>query len=250
MSLRRALLYVAVGLATYGAAVIATLPATWLSAGIERAAHERLSLRDPAGTVWRGSGRLFGRTPSGAWLDFGAVRWTAAPRSLLAGALGMEVAIGKRTDTSLELGLGSVTLRHLDVELPGAFVAGLAPGADTVSPEGRVHILAESLRVDSASILGSAEVEWRDLKIARPQAMALGSHVAHLRGAGKSLAIELATLEGPLRVSGSGDWTRGKGLSLYGTAAPMDSAPPALAPFLKGMCAEYREAKCFFRIAY
>ncbi len=250
MTARRALGYALAGLLAYGATALAILPASWLSAGLEKASQHTLSLRDPSGTLWRGSGRLVGRGGRGAWLDLGPLRWSARPAELLRGRLSLEVRLAEKAETGVEITLGSVTLQAVDVEFPGALLAGVAPGADTVGPEGRIRIRSDRLRIDPASLVGSAEVEWRDMHVTRPAALDLGSHVARLRGTGKSVDIDLVTLDGPLRVVGTGSWTREKGLELSGKATPIESAPPALAPFLKGMCAEYRDASCVFHLRY
>jgi hypothetical protein len=93
-------------------------------------------------------------------------------------------------------------------------------------------------------VLGLAEVEWRSIRLARAHGLDLGSHVARLRGGGSKVDIELGTLEGPLQLRGGGTWTRGSGLVLAGSAEPR---APAVVPFLKTVCAEYRDSRCLFR---
>jgi hypothetical protein len=93
-------------------------------------------------------------------------------------------------------------------------------------------------------------VEWRDIRLARASGIELGSHVARLRGAGSRVDIELATLDGPLRVSGSGSWSPRGGLAVSGTAEPRPEAAAALVPFLRGVCPEFRDGRCLFNIKY
>jgi hypothetical protein len=109
-----------------------------------------------------------------------------------------------------------------------------------------VRIRSESLRIDDQSVLGRADIEWRSIRLARARGLELGSHVARVRGGGSKVDIELATLEGPLRVSGGGSWTREKGLVISGSAEPETGASGELAPFLRSVCSDYRDGKCGF----
>ena len=100
----------------------------------------------------------------------------------------------------------------------------------------------------AGSILGQAEIEWRQVRLARAPGLDLGSHVVKLRGGGRKVDIELATLSGPLRLSGSGTWTPEAGLSLSGMAEHDAQPTPALATFLAGVCASYSQNRCRFQI--
>jgi general secretion pathway protein N len=250
MTARRALFYCVVGLSAYVLTLLAILPATWLSAGLERVSGHRLSMRDPSGTVWRGSARLVGRSSHGVWVDLGQLHWSTKPSQLLVGRLAMQIGVGAKPDARVELTFGSVTVEGLDVELPGSLLASVAPAADTVQPDGRIRIRSDRFRMDSSSLFGTADVEWRDLRVRKPVPLDLGSHAAELRGSGKSIDIELHSISGPLKVSGTGSWSPGQGLSISGRATPVESAPAMLTAFLKGMCAEYQDPTCVFRLRY
>jgi general secretion pathway protein N len=245
---RRLAIYAAIGVAVYLIALVATLPASWIGRAIADASAERLTLRSVQGSAWTGSGRLIARSREGALLDLGRLRWTASPASLFTGKLAVDVFLDERPGARLELAPGATTLQGLDIEFPASLLASLAPGLETFGPEGSVRIRSESLRVDNQSFLGRADVEWRRIRLARTRGLELGSHVARLRGGGRKVDIELATLEGPLRVSGGGSWTRDKGLVVSGTAEPEPAASGELAPFLKSVCSEYRDGKCGFRL--
>jgi hypothetical protein len=77
-----------------------------------------------------------------------------------------------------------------------------------------------------------------------------GSHVIRMRGSGSGskVDIELATLEGPLRLGGRGNWTRSAGLAVSGTVEHVAQPTPVLTAFLKGMCTDYRDDRCRFEI--
>jgi general secretion pathway protein N len=243
MSRGRLFLLLAVGALVYLGVLVATFPAPWVSHMVEMASQRKLVLRDPAGTAWNGSGRLYARQRSGALVDLGPVRWTASPATLLAGKLGGELTVAEKT-MQVEASPSSVTVRRLDVQFPGALLAGFAPELAAVGADGLVRVRSDSLRVESDSLLGLAEIEWRGLRLARAQDLDLGSHVARLRGGGAKVDVELASLEGPLKLTGGGTWTRSAGLVVSGSA---EARAANVAPFLRSVCAEYRDSRCNFR---
>ena len=226
----------AVGALVYVAVLIATAPSTLVSQFIEIQTQERLSLRDPAGTVWSGSGRLAARLRSGEVLDLGPLAWETQLWSLAVHV--------KPGDLVVHLSPRELLLRDLDFRVPGALVASLDPALEALGPRGTVRITSDELRIGRGSLLGLAELEWRDVRRARVGGLARGSHVARLRGGGGTVGIELASLEGPLQLRGAGSWDRREGFSISGSA---QAAGGELAGFLKSVCAEYRDARCAFR---
>lgn len=251
MSGRRLLLYLAWGGLVYALALLALLPAAWLSQKIERLSGQRLELREASGSAWAGSGRLYARAGAGALTDLGAVRWTSFPAALLRGKLGADMTLNDAPKPiRVEVGAGSIAVRDLALEVPGKLVAALAPPLQVFGPEGRLTIQSDSLRIEGETVLGLATVEWRDIRLARSSNLELGSHVARLRGAGSRVDIELGTLGGPLRVAGAGSWSPRGGLALSGTAEPRPDAAAGLVPFLRGVCPEFRDGRCIFQIKY
>jgi hypothetical protein len=251
MSGRRLLLYLAWGGLVYAFALLAMLPAAWLSQTIERLSRQRLELREASGSAWAGSGRLYARAGAGALIDLGAVRWTSFPAALLRGKLGADMTLNDAPKPiRVEVGPGSVAVRDLALEVPGKVVAALAPPLQVFGPEGRLTIQSDNLRIEGETVLGLATVEWRDIRLARSSNLELGSHVARLRGAGSRVDSELGTLSGPLRVAGAGSWSPRGGLALSGTAEPRPDAAAGLAPFLRGVCPEFRDGRCVFQVKY
>jgi hypothetical protein len=251
MSGRQLLLYCAWAGLVYALALLAMMPAAWLSQMIERLSGQRLELREAAGSAWAGSGRLYARAGAGALTDLGAVRWRSFPAAFLRGKLGADMTLNDAPKPiRVEVGLGSIAVRDLALEVPGKLVAALAAPLQVFGPEGRLTIQSDNLRIEGETVLGLATVEWRDIRLARSSNLELGSHVARLRGAGSRVDIELGTLGGPLRVAGAGSWTPRGGLALAGTAEPRPEALPGLVPFLRGVCPEFRNGRCVFQIKY
>jgi len=249
MKARRVALVCAAACAIYVVALIATVPAAWIARTLERASAHKLLLREPAGTLWAGSGRLYADPRSGTLLDLGLLRWSTSWSAVLAGKFATDLALGEASAVmQLQMAPTYTTIRGLNLEVPAGILSAFAPGLEALGPEGMLRIRSDDLRFDDGSILGLAEIEWRQVRLARRQGLALGSHIARLRGGGSKVDIELGTIEGPLRLSGGGSWTRDAGLSMAGAAEHGAEPSPALATFLRGVCTEYRDRRCVFRL--
>lgn len=165
-------------------------------------------------------------------------------------ALAVGLALGASDPAAnIELNLAGATIRDLQVELPVALAAMVAPGAGALRPAGRLVLRSEQLRIGGSAFHGTMEIEWREARLGPGNGLAIGAHVAHLRAAGDSVAIEVANLEGPLRLQAVGSWRSSEGLELTGTAEPRRDPDGALAEFLRGVCADYRDGRCAFRVS-
>jgi general secretion pathway protein N len=248
MRIRRSALYVALGSAVYLAWLVATIPATWIAQRIARASHGVLELRAPIGTAWAGRGQLFARTHAGGLVDLGALRWDALPARLAAGRFAANLWLGGAPKPlTVEWSVAGVTLRGLQVDFPAAVLTGFVPELDALDPQGRVAIRSDDLRLDDRSVLGLGEIEWRGVRLAPANGLALGSHFAKLRGGGAKVDFELGSTEGPLRLSGAGTWSRDSGLAVTGIVTHEANAPPELVRFLRAMCTAYKNRRCSFR---
>jgi general secretion pathway protein N len=248
---RRAWLCLGIGGLAYLATLIVTAPATWISRLVEGISRQALVLRDPAGTVWSGSGRLYARQRTGDLVGLGPLHWNTLFSGLFAGRLGMDLALGEsEAIMEYEPLTATTTLRGMSVELPGRLLAIVAPGLEPLGPQGKIRIRSDNFRFDATSALGLADLEWRPVQLERAPGLTLGSHVAHLRGGGKQIAIELGTLEGPLRLSGSGSWSAESGLAISGALEHGEDRTGETVSFLKGVCSEYRNGRCAFRFKH
>ncbi len=249
MKARRIALVCAAAVAIYAIALAAMVPAAWIARAVERASAQKLLLREPAGSLWAGSARLYADQRSGSLLDLGALHWKTSWSALFTGKLAADLTLGEAAEAmQLQVSPSHTTIRGLKLELPARILSAYAPGLEAFGPEGTLRIRSDDLRFEDGSILGLAEIEWRQIRLARAQGLDLGSHVARLRGGGSKVDIELGTLEGPLRLSGGGTWVRDAGLTLSGAAEHGAEPSPALATFFRGVCAEYRDRRCAFRL--
>lgn len=249
MSVRRVLLYVGVGILIYLAMLIATIPAPWAGQAVERLSQQRLQVREPAGTVWSGTGRLYAARRSGPPVELGALRWRTSWAGILSATLTLDIALGEATKpVTVELSPSGMNIRGVELAVPAQAIASFAPELESFGPEGWIRLRSDDLRIDDESILGLAELQWRQVRLARMPGVEFGSHLVRLRGGGSKVDIELATLDGPLRVSGRGTFTRRDGLSVSGTAEHVGPPTPVMTAFLRGMCPDYRDDRCTFHI--
>lgn len=249
MTSRRIAFYCIAGAVIYVAALAATAPASWVARAVERASVQKLQLRAPAGSLWTGSGRLHAVPRTGPTIELGQLRWRTAWPALFTGRLAADVSLGDNARSArVELSPTATAIRGLDVSIPANVLATFIPALESLGPGGTLRIRSESQRIDASSILGQAEIEWRRVRLARAPGLDLGSHVARLRGGGEKLDIELATLEGPLRLSGNGTLTVQGGFTLAGMLEHDAQQPPALATFLTGVCASYSQNRCRFQL--
>ena len=249
MSRRRIALLVFAGVAAYVIALVASAPASWLAYAIARASDGVIELREPAGSLWSGSGRLYARAQADSLLDLGGMRWNTSWSEIHRLRLGVSLALGgAQRPAEIQLSPSGVSVRRLSVAVPAEVITGFVPALEGLGPMGTLRVRTEDLRVERDSVLGQAEVEWAQVRLARSPDLEFGSHIARLRGSGPRVVIELSSLGGPLRLSGTGTWSREAGLVLSGAAEHDAQQGSAMAVFLQGMCSTYRANRCEFRV--
>jgi general secretion pathway protein N len=249
MTGQRIATYAAVAVFVYAAALVATIPAAWVSLAIAKVSGEKLQLRGPEGTLWSGNGRLYASPRAGPLLDLGRLRWRTAHDSVLGAKLVIEATLGDAPRAlQIRLAPSSASIRGMDLTLPAEIIAAFAPAVEALGPAGVLRVHSDDLRFEGSLILGLAELEWRQIRLARAPGLDLGSQLARLKGGSSGLDIELSTLDGPLRLSGRGTWSRAAGLQLSGEIDQDNPQMTSLAVFLKGICTEYRGGHCRFHI--
>jgi general secretion pathway protein N len=205
---RRGVRLVILGVGAYLVFLLANLPASWLGFALERASRGALSLGEPAGTVWKGSGLLALRS-GGAFRGIADIEWRTNPLSVLAGRLSVTLSgaapeAGLRASVSLGLGAGSVRFQNVEANAPAALLEPLVPAAAFAKPEGRLRVLADSFEIGGTGVVGAASVEWIDAGVL--QVRGLGDYRLQITGSGERAAVKLATLRGDLRLAGEGEW--------------------------------------------
>ncbi len=234
---RWAMLGALAGLVT---ALLAYAPATWLATALSEASAGRVQLIEPRGTVWTGSGRLQltgGVGSRDSAVLPGQVDWRLRPGWL---SLNLQVSADCCTSAPLQARLtphwGGAALQVIDgrSQWPAALLAGLGTPWNTVLAEGSLQLSTQGLSMawfeGRLTVSGQAEMAALALSSRLSTLKPMGSYRLKLIG-GPTPALELATLEGSLQLSGSGSWT-GPRLRFEGVASAAPEHEAALSNLL------------------
>jgi general secretion pathway protein N len=199
-------------------------PAAWLASGVASATGQRLLLADARGTVWRGSAVLVltgGADSRDAASLPGRLEWRV-------GLAGTRLALDARHACCLngelrvlvEPGIGRVRLTlppaadAVRGQWPAGWLAGLGTPWNTLQLGGWLRLASPGLSAEGVQgrwrLDGTAELQLDDVSSRLSTLPRLGSYRVGLAGAGDGGAnITLSTIDGPLLLSGSGQWAAG-----------------------------------------
>ncbi len=238
------------------AGLVAQAPAQWLADGLHSATGGRLLLAEARGSLWNGSavlvltggagsrdasalpGRLQWRLRPG----LGVLRLQARQACCLPDALQLTLRPGW-SGYSLELdGPAAPAPQAVSGRLlgqwPAAWLAGLGTPWNTLQLGGQLQLASNGLRLQSAAgqlrLVGDLQLQIRGASSRLSALPTLGSYQLLLRGsprAGDATMLRLSSLEGPLQLSGEGQWT-GARLRFRGLAQAADGQDNALANLL------------------
>lgn len=202
----RAFRLVLLGVAAYGAFLVATLPASVVAPRVAAATKGQATLVDASGTVWNGSARV-AIAARGAAFTLDEVRWEFLPSRLLAGRAAFAVTARLGTlKGEAEVARSPLAWRADGVRVQGdaGAIPAFLPLAAAWQPAGELALAAESITWDGNAASGTATLEWRDAALALTPVRPLGTWRAEARAEGATAKVTLATVKGPLRLSGDG----------------------------------------------
>lgn len=219
-------------------------PARWLAAAVAQATQGRVLLQQPRGTVWSGD----------ALLSLGPGHASAELRSLpsrlrwqwgLAG-LGLRLSLSSACCTpeplqwrlARESGRWALRLDDQRSAWPMSLLAGLGAPWNTLQAEGQLQWHSQGLALGwTDGVLhwqGQAELQVQDLASRLSTLRPMGSYRIVLAGGAAGTAtpaLTLSTLQGPLRLSGQGQWL-GQRLRFTGEASADEGFEAALSNLL------------------
>ena len=228
-------------------ALVAFAPADWLAQAVARATQQHVLLANAHGTVWSGDAVLIlgaGAGSRDARALPGRIRWTLQPAgAALRLALQHDCCLNGEQRLLVRPGLGQVQVAlqpgRADQgdwvgQWPAAWLVGLGTPWNTLRPGGALRLTTQALSLSWAqgrfAMTGSAGLELRDFSSRLSTLPRLGSYRITFSGdpaqAGTAM-VTLDTLDGALRLSGTGSWSQG-GLRLRGEATTTDADRPAL----------------------
>lgn len=238
--------------------LLAFAPAAWLAAGVARATAGQFQLADARGTVWSGDAVavLSGGTGSQDAMALpGRLAWTlglggqglelraqqacclrGTPRLQLdRHAGGWRVQVLPDNAPTANTNVSSGPTPQPIGQWPAAWLAGLGTPWNTLQLDGELRLATTGLALQSAGgrwqLAGGAVVDLQRMASRLSTLPVLGSYRLQLAAADGVPRLNLLTLDGALRLSGSGEWAA-SGLRFRGEASAASGAEAALANLL------------------
>lgn len=214
--------------------LIALVPASWALRQAEGQSKNHFAAFEEDGTAWSGSARIALATPTGV-VTFERVRWRLHPASFLGGRLGFRLEAGAPgLDASgvVARGLDGWSVHDVAAKGDARAFSTLLPLAAAWKPEGPVELIVPRAFLDGARLRGQAEVVWRDASLALSAVRPLGTYRLEVAGDGGPANVSLATLSGPLELTGRGTFTMPSSFTLAGDARAEGPSAAQLEPLL------------------
>lgn len=220
-------------------ALLVWAPARWLAWGVTQASQGQVQLFTARGTVWNGSAQLLLSGGAGSRQPQvlpGRVHWTLTP-SFAGLRLGWQAECCMSQAASLHATLGWNTL-HLKASdhssnWSARLLTGLGAPWNTLQTEGQLQLRTEALQLHWAQgrlqMEGLLELNLNNMSSRLSPIKPMGSYRIALTGpAGGTPTprLDLMTLEGPLLLSGQGQWV-GQRLRFTGEASAAEGYEPA-----------------------
>lgn len=222
-------------------------PARWLAWGVAQASQGRVQLATPRNGLWAGSAQLVLSGGSGsrdAQALPGRLRWRIEP-----GWTGLRLVwladccMTEEASLQVQPGLSTLQVKISDhrSQWPAALLTGLGAPWNTLQPEGQLQLSTEALQLHWAQgrlqMRGQALLEVQQLSSRLSTLKPMGSYRIALTGSPEGTAtpgLQLSTLQGPLLMSGQGQWV-GARLRFTGEAQAQEGHEAALSNLLNIM---------------
>jgi general secretion pathway protein N len=218
--MRKTLLVFALVMLGLMAVLVGTLPfvpAAYLARWVDDASAGRVLLAETQGTVWSGSARVVFVT--GGQID--AKHYTPLPGRLAwrfdeFGIAPLRVGLRLSGDQVIGQPFRMVFARDQvrvepgNIRLPADLIEAAGAPFNTLRLGGELLMSWDTLSAHfgtAAGLDGRLTLDWSDARSALSPVAPLGSYRLTAHGNGAQIGFELATIKGPLLLSGNGQWT-------------------------------------------
>ncbi len=219
-------------------------PARWLGAAISQASGGQLQLLEARGSLWTGSARLSltgGAGSTDATTLPGRLSWQLRPMAEagvpgLAMQLQADCCLPQPWTWRMLPRWGGLQLAFSDHQSnwPAQLLAGLGTPWNTVVPQGQLQFATQALVLNWVSgrlqVAGQAQVDALGMASRLSTLKPMGSYRITLAG-GSTPELRLTTLDGPLQLTGHGQWV-GNRLRFDGEASSTPESQAALSNLL------------------
>jgi general secretion pathway protein N len=221
-----------------GTAIFA--PAQWLALALSSLSDERIQLTQTEGSLWHGSARLVlagGAGSRDAVALPGRVAWQLRP-SWRGAQLAVSAPCCTQQDGTVTVsavwGGADINMVLPNSQWPATLLAGLGTPWNTLALDGTLTAQSRgmdiALREGRATLAGDAQFDLIQASSRLSTLKPIGSYRVLISG-GALTGIQLSTLEGALRLSGSGEWV-GQRLRFKGEASAAPESEAALGNLL------------------
>jgi general secretion pathway protein N len=213
-----------------GLALLVWAPARWLAWGVAQASQGQVQWLNPRGTVWQGSAQLLLSGGAGSRQPQalpGRLQWSLSP-TWTGLRLGWRADCCMTEAASVQAALGWNTLQLQASDhrsnWPAALLTGLGAPWNTLQAEGQLQLRTEALQLHWAQgrlqMQGLLELNLQGMSSRLSPVKPMGSYRVALTGTPEGTptpGLDLSTLQGPLLLSGQGQWV-GQRLRFTGEA--------------------------------
>lgn len=210
--MKRMLTWSLAGLFMMGLVILIFLPASLLAILIEQKTGARIALGDEQGSLWHGSafvGTIKDGEAALTPLLAGRFSWSVSPL-LLVGKVDVSLQNNEALSQPLKI-IGSWRqweISQSSVLLPAERLIALGAPLNTIRPSGQMHLSWQSLKLTVNSkgwlIDGRMQLNMTEIASALSPVKPLGAYRLQLDWQGDQALLELATISGPLILSGKG----------------------------------------------
>jgi general secretion pathway protein N len=223
--------YVVLGIAAYAVFLVATLPASVALTAAQRAQPGRFDVLESRGSAWNGSAKVAVGTTT-----IERLQWRWKPARLIAGRLAFDITASAPGIEARYEGARSFTrweVRDVNAKGSAQAMSLLLPLTAAWRPEGQLTLASPLLESDGRELRGDVSLEWRGAAVALSDVRPLGSYRADIALEGPGARFRVATLQGPLTVTGQGTLAAPGRIAFTGEARPEPTSAAALEPLLK-----------------
>ncbi|MDA8095076.1 MAG: type II secretion system protein N [Betaproteobacteria bacterium] len=227
----------AVGYAGFLGARAPASVGAWL---VAKASGGRLRLGGTEGSLWDGSAQeVVLRLGPGAEYALGRVRWQVRWGGLWKGHLAIPIWVAGTDDDAhavMAWAFGMVRITHLAAAFDGSPLMRQLPLLTPAGLRARVRMHSDALSFSrSGGLKGHAEMTLSDVATSLGPVSTLGTYAVRIVFAGAGARFRIATVRGPLALSGTGAWSKALGVRFEGVALPEGPRAGALDFFASRM---------------